>query len=1296
MVMHVLFEDIPLETGDDEIRTWSEPYPPRLQKRPLTADDTIENPSPLDAPPAERRASEGPRRKLALTLHAIRDAVAQRYEEEGAWEALAQLYRSRIEIASHDSERVELYKRVADIVARELADPGGAFDALLAAFWLNPQDDETTLALEESARRADRWKLLAREVRDALADSHDRARQVRYAELLARWHRVELADPQGAEPYLERIRTLDPGNALAQRRLAIASRDVGAWDAQREALAKALTGAKTVVERSSAHVSMADLYEQRLRDVTRAREHYQAALALDPSSMDALRGLERVARVVEDWGSLARAIDMQVDAAANDDDRIAALLRLADVHERQFVRPQSAAPKLELVLVFDPTNDEAHEGLERCYRAMRAWPELGSTLERRARLTVNPLEQCDTLMRAAAVKEEKLEDLGAALETYQRVYAIDDGHVAAIKELTRLSEKRNDFSGAAAYKARLAELTSDARARAQIHAQIGEMLAPDDRDPACARLHFEKAVSFDPQSSDAWEGLQGLAGRAADPMFTVFCLERRAEQTESPRLKAQILVELAEAKGRLGDARGGFSTHEYAIEVDPSNEAAARAVLEPWIEARRWDDASPVCELLLNAASRDGDLDRGFYLLCLAARIAGALGHHERALVAAQAAFEARPDDTSAVVAFVDTVYRLREDEDVRFRARPWIERVAADPTELSADTLVKVGALLRLDHDDENAIPLFCDALQLESEHAGALRALAEAFGARGDWKRACDCLHRLALATEDRRARFAILVETADAWEQQAHCRSRAASALEEALAVRPGDSRALHRLVVLYGDLGAWERMVSTLRLIAQGAPDDEKRAKSLFAAAGVVREKLGDGRRAARFYEEVLDLDTTRLDAFERIVQIHIELRDWNELRIAYSRMIARVPEGANVELLHALYHQVGLVYRDRIGDAARALEAFRAASALAPDSVTDRKIVIELHVVMERVDLAIATSRAAQKREPERLEAYRELYDLFLRDHAPDKAWCAADVLAHLGTADAGQQKLLIAYRPCEVSCVAGTLAATAWSSHVLHPALDTRVTAIFRIVAPAILRMRLAAIPARDRTSWLGRPLRAEDSPGVARLAALVENVAEILSVPPPVLYARPTMPMPLAIAPAPGPALFVALDAVDAIPTELLPYVVAQRIAELRPELAAHALFPTVSELKALLKAAIRTAVAPASGEGVRPPERALAKALGARELEALRVAVSTVVDVAREVDLRRWLELADASLARVGMLVLGSFDATWRAHQGLARAPGDMEVAEWRREALAFAVSDEYADLRGAIGVSLDAPGG
>jgi hypothetical protein len=83
----------------------------------------------------------------------------------------------------------------------------------------------------------------------------------------------------------------------------------------------------------------------------------------------------------------------------------------------------------------------------------------------------------------------------------------------------------------------------------------------------------------------------------------------------------------------------------------------------------------------------------------------------------------------------------------------------------------------------------------------------------------------------------------------------------------------------------------------------------------------------------------------------------------------------------------------------------------------------------------------------------------------------------------------------------------------------------------------------------------------------------------------------------------------------------------------------------------------------------------------------------VSSIIDAGDRVDIKRWVQLADVSLARAGLLVVGDVETAWRASQREARSPGDIPADEWRKELLAFAVSDEYADLRGAIGVAVDA---
>jgi tetratricopeptide (TPR) repeat protein len=657
------------------------------------------------------------------------------------------------------------------------------------------------------------------------------------------------------------------------------------------------------------------------------------------------------------------------------------------------------------------------------------------------------------------------------------------------------------------------------------------------------------------------------------------------------------------------------------------------------------------------------------------------------------AAYDMRPRDPKARSALIDVCWRRRIDADARARTRDAIGAIIADTVDVRPGDIVKLAQLKRADGGDP--IPLLCQAIALDENHRGALAELADSFAAKDDYTRAAGCKLRLARATEKTDERFALLLETADLWEKKAQIPRRAAHVLEEALAVKPGDVAPLRRLVVIYGELSQWDKLVDALRALADAEQDADRKTKNLYALAQIVRDKIGDARRAVELYDEVLDLDETRLDAFERVVRIFTELRDWEELRIAYTKMIGRVHDSKDTGLKHALYHQLGLVYRDRLGDAARALDAFRCASRLEPNAEEDRAIVLELLVVMDQVDVAVATARTSLRQAPERAAIYRDLYGLFLRQRAADKAWCAANVIAHVDASalDDEKTRFLRDYPPYDVANVPGTLATSAWASHVMHPGMDPRLTAIFRIVAPAILRMRLLAVPERDRVSFLGRFVRAEDSPAAARIRTIVDNVAEVLGLPSPALYERPTMPLPLAVAPAPTPALFVSIDAAAALPTELLTYIVARRLAELRPELAAHALFPTVTELKSLLRVAMRAAVAGVDGEGGKPAERALARALDPKDLEALRDAVSSIIDAGDRVDIKRWVQLADVTLARAGLLVVGDVDIAWRASQREARSPGDITSEDWQKELFAFAVSDEYADLRGAIGVSLDA---
>src|SRR5690606_17280443 len=108
--------------------------------------------------------------------------------------------------------------------------------------------------------------------------------------------------------------------------------------------------------------------------------------------------------------------------------------------------------------------------------------------------------------------------------------------------------------------------------------------------------------------------------------------------------------------------------------------------------------------------------------------------------------------------------------------------------------------------------------------------------------------------------------------------------------------------------------------------------------------LLERRLGDRLRAADVYDRLLDLDPSRLDVFEMLVRMLTEEKAWERLERAYRTMLARVSGDGSSQLEFLLHQQLGLICRDRLGDAARAYDALEAAARLRPDDTQVRKMV----------------------------------------------------------------------------------------------------------------------------------------------------------------------------------------------------------------------------------------------------------------------------------------------------------------------------------------------------------------
>jgi hypothetical protein len=400
--------------------------------------------------------------------------------------------------------------------------------------------------------------------------------------------------------------------------------------------------------------------------------------------------------------------------------------------------------------------------------------------------------------------------------------------------------------------------------------------------------------------------------------------------------------------------------------------------------------------------------------------------------------------------------------------------------------------------------------------------------------------------------------------------------------------------------------------------------------------------------------------------------------------------------------YGLWQQLGSIYRDRLGDVNRAIEAFRAARALRQDDVQGRQIVAELLVIAGRTEEAVLMTRTAIQRAPLEPEPYGELYDLFLRQRAFDKAWCALSVLAHFGSLTEEQARFYRDYPPPTLRDVPGTLVGDAWKSHVFHPKLDRALTTIFSVMAPAVARVRFAAIAPGRRKDMLGEPIRPKGIEGtpIQRAMETIRDAAEILAVPAPELrIARG--PMPFVPAPSGQAVLLVSPEAVGALSAEGLAFIAGKRLAEMRPDLLARSFFPTVTELKAAVAAAVRVCRNPLDRSPIlvdaatQKLDAAISAGMTPEQRDELARAVEDLRVSGRAVDVKRWSQLVDATSSRAGLLLCGHVDIAKKAMLHEPQSPCDLAPRERLGEMLVFATSEEYADLRGAIGISVGSEG-
>ncbi len=1046
---------------------------------------------------------------------------------------------------------------------------------------------------------------------------------------------------------------------------------------------------------ASTLVRIGTIQEATLRDLERATLAYRDALEVEPANLLAMRGLERVYGLTSNWPELVKVLDQQLDVVATERERTETLMKIAALYEQQFIKAEEAATRFEQVLEIDPNHEGALIGLERCYSKLRQWLDLVNTYERHISATLDRNTKVELYARIAEVFATEVDDTDRAIDAYRNIVDLDEANIGALDALAKLHEKQGNASDAIDYMTRVAELTADGGQRVEMFYRIGRALDTQVGDRVAARERYETALDLDPAHLPSLAALREIAMDSGEYDEAARYLDQEQLHTQAPRQRAKLLVELGALRDeKLEEHEPAIQAYELALQADPENEEAARPLLEEYVRIERWEDAEPLADMLLKKAAKleRGELHR---LYKLAGKTSAALGNDEKALRAYKEAQHLDLTDQETIRGLAEVCFRMEDWAGALTNYQKVLTSLEEDERAERAEVYYKLGCIKREQGQVKQAVNNFEKALALDDTHRSTLQSMVEIFTDLKDWKQACAYRRQILDNVMDGDERFLMLNEIGDIWAEKEKNIPKAIETLEEALELKTDNHVLLHKLLGLYQQVRNFDRMIDTIQAISDLETNPERKARYLYTMAQLHRDRQ-EMDRAVELFNEALDLNPDFLEAFERINKILTAQKDWKQLERAFRKMIHRIAGKGKADLEFNLWHNLGIIYRDRMKQPDVAVEAFKMASRIKPEEVTERQILAEIYETMDQLDLAVEEQQEILRHDPTQVAPYRSLYQLYYRKQAFDEAWCMCAALAFLHRADEDQLKYFEDYRPKAIPPAKSRLENDHWVKFLFHRDEDIYIGKIFEMLAGAALQAKIRQLQASRQSPVLDKRFKQEAHTTTVTFAKTFFHVAKVLGVSPPELYVRSDIPGGLVAAPAIPFASVAGQSVLSGFSPQELAFLCAKHLNNYRGEHYIRTIFPTATELTQLFFCGLRMVLpdAPVPPELISTVDvtaKALVQYMQPTAQEGLRHVTKKFMEAKSGINIKKWIQSTELTACRAGLLTCADLEIAKKILLMEPQVPGDLAPQDKITELIVFSVSTEYFQLRKALGITI-----
>lgn len=842
---------------------------------------------------------ESTKRDAASALATVYQGRQERRKEADALGVL-------LSVEEEPEKRLELYRRGIKVF-EELDSFNAAFELMLKA--LRDFPDQMPLWEHASAlsSRAGRGAELAEAYRDVLRGELTGELRKALCQRAATLHEVQLGDPVGATPYLEQVLAADPTDAEAFTRLKHILTSNQRWGELRALYDQTLESQTDEEARLETFAEVAMVCEEFMDDSRGAQAYYERMLTLDVNNEVALKALDRLYTRHQQYDKLSALLDRRLALATGDE---ATLLRLraSALYLDELHQPERALQHVDEVLSSDINNGRARELAERILA-------IGS-LKRRA--------------------SEILEKVYEFRDEPRELVRVLDAQLVALR-----GQEVADSEAETALLERLASLRYDRL-----------------KDDAGALAVLADYVPKRPEDEDARTKLAEVGARLGQQAKVADVLELASGAASDVHLRGELLMTVGELRETvLDDKERAAGVYRRVLELDPADAELvlpATKALQRIYEQR--GETALLVDVLRLELRHELDTEQRMALLERIADLCEQrMGDRDAAIAAWSTRLEEAADDLVSLQA-LDRLYSMTQ----QYKELASIlerEGELTEAPEARKEVMIRLAVLQRDKlSDPKAAIDVYRAVHETFGPKLDTLEVLAVLLTEEGRYEDLEECyLEQLELA-DSPDARHGVMVKLGNLRREKLNNASGALDVFRQVAEQAPSHQGAraalsgllesedsvLRReaaevLVSVYQRTHAPADLLRVYRVLVDVKDDPVERVEVLDAAVELAQGELQDSVQAFELCVRAIEEGVGHVELgpwtarLEHLAAATGRRREHVEL---YRRIVDDVFDG---DLQYGLLYRVAVISRDELGDEATALDYFKRAVAVRPDS-----------------------------------------------------------------------------------------------------------------------------------------------------------------------------------------------------------------------------------------------------------------------------------------------------------------------------------------------------------------------